>query len=103
MFLAREDELNRFEVRIDEQEKGFVANGFALEIDYVGGIAAEQHSEAAHKWRRPFLLAHFVAARVEPHDVANLRPVNATPLQKFRAPKDRMIFAQFNQSPGELE
>ena len=96
MFLARENELNRFEVRIDEQEKGVVVNGFALEIDHVGGIAAQQHPEAAHKWRSPFLLAHFVAARIEPHNVFDLTATNPPSLEKFWASKDRMLFAQMN-------
>ena len=72
-------------MRVDQEEKGIVADRFAFEILHVDGVAAQEHSEAANERRIPLLVAHLVAAGIEPHHVANLRAANPAALERISA------------------
>ena len=91
MLLPRQDKDDRLEVRIDEKQECVVADGLALKTEHVDCISAQKHSERADKGRRPFFVAHFVAARIEPHHVFDLRAADSPALEKFWAPENRMI------------
>src|SRR5205823_6880920 len=90
MFLARQNERERLEMRVDQKEESLVADRLALEIQDVDRVAAQQHFDGAHGRRRPFFIGHFVAAGIEPHHVPDLRAANPAALKKFRPAKNRM-------------
>ena len=54
---------------IQQDEERFVVNRFTFEVQDIAGVAAKQHSEAAHERRSPLLLAHFVSAGIKPHHI----------------------------------
>jgi len=103
IFLAREQERNRFIMRVDEKKKRIVANLFAVLVDQIIRVTANQHSQTTPKWRGPLFQSHFVAAGIEPHRIVDLAAGHRLALEKFRPPKDRVLPPQLNQLPGKLE
>ena len=57
-------------MRINQQQKGVVVDRLTFKVQDITGIATQQHSNASNKWRRPFFLAHLIAAGIEPHHIA---------------------------------
>src|SRR5581483_229169 len=84
MLLTWQNERDRFVMCVDQKQKRFVPNRFALKTQDVGRIAAQQHSHTTNEWRRPFFVAHLVSARVEPHDIAGFRSAYPPALEKLR-------------------
>src|SRR6266536_2700428 len=102
VFLARQDKWDRFVVRVNQQQKCVIADWFPFKIENIDRVAAQQHANAANKRRRPFLLAHFAPARIEPHYIPNLRTAYPPALKKFWPTKHRMRLAKPNQLSREL-
>src|ERR1700693_1703173 len=69
MFFARKQKRGLFVVRVDQQNKSLVAERLSPLVNDVAGVTADEHSKATHEWRSPFLVAHFISARIEPHYV----------------------------------
>src|SRR5947208_16923739 len=97
VLLPRQDKGDRLKVRVDKKQKCLVADRIALKTEHVDRISAQKHSETAHKGRGPFFVAHFVAARIKPHHVFDLRAADSPALEKFRAPENRMITPEPDQ------
>src|SRR6202795_1930030 len=97
MLLTRKHELDRLEMSINKQQKSVVADRRAFEIKHIDRVAAQEHAEAAKKRRSPFLVAHFVAVRIEPHHITNFRSADSPPLEKFRPAEDRMVAPKLDQ------
>src|SRR5205814_1958438 len=91
MLLAWEHERNRFVMRINQEQKCYVTNQLAFNIDNIIGVTAQKHSQTTHQGRGPFLVTHFFATGIEPHHVLDLRISNPAPAKKFRPPKHRMF------------
>ena len=51
VFLARQHESDRLKMRVDQKQERLIADRFAFETEHVDGIAAQKHSDAAHKGR----------------------------------------------------
>src|SRR5579885_84499 len=103
LFLAWQNKGNRLVMGIEQKQKGIVANRFAMEAQHVHHVAAQEHAQAADEGRSPLLLAHLVAAGIEPHHVANLRAGDAASLEKFRPPENRVRPAELDQVSGKLQ
>src|SRR6267378_4179418 len=103
VLLSRQHKNDRLKMRVDEKQEGLVADRFAFETEHVNRISTQKHSDAAHEWRRPFFVAHLVAAGVEPHHIPDLRPADSPALEKLRTPKNRMIAPELNQLLREPE
>ena len=89
-------------MRINQQQKGVVVDRLTFKVEDITRIAAQQHSNASNKWRRPVFLAHLGATGVEPHHIAGFRSANPAALKEFWAPKYRMRLAERNQLSREL-
>src|SRR5207248_10788290 len=50
-----------------------------------------------------FLVAHLVAARIEPHHISDLGTADAFTLKEFRPPENGMLFAEFDQASSKIE
>src|SRR3984893_9664375 len=98
VFFARRQKRDRFVVRVDQQNKSIVAERLSPRINDIAGVTADKHSKATHEWRRPFLVAHLIAARIEPHHVLNFRSANAFALKKFRPAKNGMLLTKFDEA-----
>src|SRR5437764_4680761 len=103
MFLAGKKERDRLIVSIEEEKESIVANGFAAEVRDINSVTTQHHSEATHKRRGPFLVAHFVATGIKPHHVFDISAADSAALEKFRPAKHRVISPQSDQTPGKLE
>src|ERR1700746_395685 len=103
MFLTRENERDRLVISVDQEKKRIVANRLILKIEHIAGVAAQQYAKTTYEGRRPFFLAHFVPAGIEPHHIPNLRAANPAALEEFRPAKHGMLFAELNQSPRKFQ
>src|SRR3954462_8279133 len=103
MFLAWQHERDGLVMRVEQKEERLIANRLAFEAQDIARVAAEKHSQTAHKRRSPFRIAHLVTTGIEPHHVLYLGAANSSALQKLRSAKDRMILTQFDQPPGEFD
>src|ERR1700686_92249 len=103
MLLARQDKTDRLVGRVDQEQKSFVAGRVALEREHVDRVAAEKHADTTHERRAPFLVAHLVAAGIEPHYVPDFRAADPAALEEFWAPKNRMIAPELNESLRKIE
>src|SRR5215475_10269850 len=66
-------------------------------------VATRELPNTSNEERRPFFVAHFAAAGIEPHHVANLRSADTPTLKEFRSAKDGMRIAKSNELAGELK
>src|SRR6476659_8716949 len=90
-------------MRVDQEQEGIVANRLAFKTLDIDRVAAQEHPETADKGRIPLLVAHLIAAWIEPHHVANLRTADPPTLEKFRPSKNRMLAPKLDEAPGEFE
>ena len=88
---------------INKKQERFITDRLPLKIHDVLGVPAQKHSETTHKRRRPFFIAHFFAAGIEPHDVLYLGTADPPAPEKFRPPENRMVASEANQVFGEFE
>src|SRR5581483_4966332 len=98
-----QNERDRFVMCVDQKQKRFVPNRFALKTQNIGRIAAQQHSHTTNEWRRPFFVAHLVSARVEPHDIAGFRSAYPPALEKLRTSKYRVDITKRDELSGKLQ
>ena len=104
VFLPRQNEGQRLVMRVESEREKSRRESVRLRNSSTSIVSPLNSTpEAAHEGRAPFLVAHFVAARIEPHHVLDLRSANAPALEKLRTPENRMIAPELDQLLGEIE
>src|SRR5690348_2367985 len=90
-------------VRVTQQKKCIVADRFSLHIAYVDSRAAYKHTDAFCKAGFPGFLVHLRAGWVKPHDIFHIGTANASPEKIFWPSEYRVLLAELDQSPCEVE
>src|SRR5207244_7678981 len=65
--------------------------------------AAQEHPETPDNGRIPLLIAHFIAAWIEPHHIYDVTAAHPSAPKEFRTPKDGMGAAKLDQLSCKLE
>src|SRR5580692_2629857 len=99
----RQNKSNIFVVRIQKNEEVFVPKFPSAFISLIQSLPGEKHSQTVKRRIAPLLLAHLVAAGIEPQQIFYICPLDRTTLEKTAPAKYGMPLPQVDHALYERQ
>ena len=90
-------------MRIHQQKKILIAHRLSAFVEFFKAFPRKKYSQAACGFLLPLFVSHFLAVRMQPKNVLDVRALDRSSLKEIPAVKNGMVFSQSNQAPDKAE